>query len=90
MRTDKEIERALKGVEKILRKKIIYLHANAEIREGYKSARLILMERLTDTTLAGIDFLNSHTSKAIARLAIDYLNGDITLKTLCSVKLKQY
>lgn len=90
MRTDREIERAIKGVDKILRKKIIYLHSNAEIREGYKRARLILVERTTDTTLAGIDYLNSHTSKAIARLAIDYLNGGITMKTLCSVKLKQF
>lgn len=90
MRTDAEIERAIRAVDKILRKKVIYLHCNSEVREGYRKARDILNSRTTDISISGINLLNSITSKSIAKLAIDYLNELITLKVLISIKIRNY
>jgi uncharacterized protein YdaT len=90
MRTEDDIQHAIKSIDKILRKKVIYLPANAEIREGYRKARSVLIEKNTDPDIAGINDLNSIKAKSIAKLAIDYLNGDTSIKIMCSVKINLY
>lgn len=84
--TESEIETTLNLIQDILEGKKIDRYENRAAKEGYKEAENILVD--DRRTYAGIEELKTVQGRAIACLAVDYLNGECSRKTLVKVPLK--
>lgn len=61
---------------------------NAPVKEGYLKSIEILKTLQTDITRAKLEELKTVQGRAIAALAIDYLNGECTQYVLLGVPIK--
>ncbi|CAG5072860.1 hypothetical protein DYBT9623_04400 [Dyadobacter sp. CECT 9623] len=84
--TEDEIEETLQKVQDRLERKEMSMPANAAVKEGYEESVDILAD--DRRTYQGIDRLHSVQGRAIAVLAVDYLNGECTAEVLLGVPLK--
>lgn len=84
--TDAEVDSAIEQIESRLQIKAIKRIANAPVKEGYTMALTILRNRQKD--YAGTDALKTTQGRAIAMIAVDYLNGRCSQEILCGVPIK--
>ncbi|MCF2498409.1 hypothetical protein [Dyadobacter chenhuakuii] len=84
--SEDEIEDTLQKVQDRLEEKAMSLSANAAVKEGYEEAVEILAD--DRRTYAGIDNLKTVQARAIAVLAVDYLNAECTAEVLLGVPVK--
>ncbi|OZI09602.1 hypothetical protein BWI93_03195 [Siphonobacter sp. BAB-5385] len=84
--TENQIEKAIEEIRKKLDQLGITKAANFPQKEGYTEAVDILAE--DRQTYEGIDKLETVQGRAIAVLAVDFLNGECDQKMLCGVPLK--
>lgn len=84
--TENKIEDTLQKVQDRLEEKAMSLSANAAVKEGYEESVDILAD--DRRTYAGIEKLKTTQGRAIAVLAVDYLNGECTAEVLLGVPLK--
>ena len=84
--SEEEIENTLQKLQDRLEEKAMPLLANAAVKEGYTESVDILAD--DRRTYAGIDNLKTVQGRAIAVLAVDYLNGECTAEALLGVPLK--
>jgi hypothetical protein len=84
--SEDEIEDTLQKVQDRLEEKAMSLLANAAVKEGYEESVDILADDRRN--YAGIDNLKTTQARAIAVLAVDYLNGECTAEVLLGVPLK--
>lgn len=85
--TEDEIEDTLQKINDILDRPAIKNPVNTSIRQGYTEAAGILAD--DRRTYAGIAAnVPSTQGRAIAVIAVDYLNGGITAEQLLNVPLK--
>lgn len=85
--SEDEIEDTLQKLQDRLEEKAMSLSANAAVKEGYEESVDILAD--DRRTYAGIDRLKTQQGRAIAVLAVDYLNGECTAEVLLGVPLKR-
>ena len=78
MRTKKEIDHCIKTIQDLLADSKMDLENNAHLKEGYIKALEILKKRIDKVADAKMDRLNNEDSRAIAVLAIYFLNGECT------------
>lgn len=88
MRNSEEIAHVICEIEKRLSDKRVNRYVNAPVKEGYLKAIEILRGRLVGIDKAHIDELKTTQGRAIAVLAIDYLNEEIEEKVLLNVPIK--
>lgn len=83
----KPTEEQIQETIQIIREKLSSADATAKasVVEGYSEAVAILAEGRE--TYDGIERLDSIQGRAIAMLAVDYLNGEETQKMLCGVPI---
>ena len=62
---------------------------NSSVKAGYQKSVEILKKRSTDFKKMGVQYLPTSQAKAIAFLAIDYVNGDIDKEMLLNIPLKK-
>ena len=84
--TEDEIEETLQKLQDRLEEKAMALSTNAAVKEGYEESVDILAD--DRRTYAGIDKLKTTQGRAIAVLAVDYLNGECTAEVLLGVPVK--
>ena len=87
MRTKDEIKQCINGIRERLNIDQMNYPENKPVKEGYKKAIEILKRGSMDVTGQGIERLKSIRSRAIAILAIDYLNGDTTDFVLLNIPI---
>lgn len=84
--TDSEIIETIQKIEKIMQFKAINRYVNFAVKEGYYKAIMILNAKEYNTS--SISKLKTIQGRAIALLAIDYLNGECFQEILLSVPIK--
>ncbi len=87
MRTKDEIKQCINGIRERLNIDQMNYPENKPVKEGYKIAIQILKRGSLDFTGQGIERLKSIRSRAIAMLAVDYLNGDTTDYVLLNIPI---
>ncbi len=85
--TESEIEQTIADIEKWLKHPNMKKPVNRAIAEGYMEAGRILIEDVTSYKQIS-DSLTTVQGRAIAVLAVDYLNGECTKKVLMGVPFK--
>jgi DNA-binding winged helix-turn-helix (wHTH) protein len=88
MRDKNEIRGCIKAIKKLLKDERMNNPVNSSIKNGYKMSIDILKRRSTTHAGIGIEDLNTIQARAIAMLAIDYVNGDIADYVLLNIPLK--
>jgi len=88
MRDKKEIEHCIKEIQIRMKDKRLNRFCNANVKEGYIKALEILSKRISIFQNAHLELLNSVQGRAIADLAIDFLNGDCEENILLNVPIK--
>lgn len=88
MRTNEEIQETISKIEERLADIRVNRFVNAPVKEGYLKAIEILRDHQTDTTRAKLEELKTVQGRAIAALAIDYLNGECAQYILLGVPIK--
>lgn len=87
MRTKDEIKQCMNGIRERLNIDQMNYPENKPVKEGYKIAIQILKRGSLDFTGQEIERLKSIRSRAIAMLAVDYLNGDTTDYVLLNIPI---
>ena len=87
MRQKKDIDQCIKLIQDRLDDPLMDLPQNARVKEGYIKALEILKKKVCNYTGAGIKNLSNTQSRAIAVLAVDYLNGECDILVLTSIPL---
>lgn len=90
MRNSEEIAHVICEIEKRLSDKRVNRYVNAPVKEGCLKAIEILRGRLVGIDKSHIDELKTTQGRAIAVLAIDYLNEEIEEKVLLNVPIKGF
>lgn len=90
MRNSEEIAHVICEIEKRLSDKRVNRYVNVPVKEGYLKAIEILRGCLVGIDKAHIDELKTTQGRAIAVLAIDYLNEEIEEKVLLNVPIKGF
>lgn len=85
---EKEIQSCILKIEERLNDKRINRFVNAPVKEGYLKSIEILKTLQTDITRAKLEELKTVQGRAIAALAIDYLNGECAQYVLLGVPIK--
>lgn len=85
---DKEIQSVIQGIQERLNDKRVNRYCNAPVKEGYIKSLEILEKKITDYKEAEIELLRSTQSRAIAVLAVDFLNGECEKRVLLGVPIK--
>lgn len=88
MRTDKEIIETIAKLEMKLANPRMAIPENASVKEGYQKSVEILKDKTDNISKAQLEVLNSVQSRAIAALAIDFLNGECPQYALLDVPIK--
>ena len=88
MRDKKEIKECIISIKKILDEPEINNQENASVKAGFEKAIQIMKKRSTDFKKVGIEYLPTIQSKAIAMLAVDFVNGDVGKEALLSITSK--
>jgi len=88
MRDKKEIEHCIKEIQKRMRDKRINRFCNTNVKEGYIKALEVLSKKINILQNAHLELLNSVQGRAIADLAIDFLNGDCEEDVLLNVPIR--
>nr|DAL48474.1 MAG TPA_asm: hypothetical protein [Caudoviricetes sp.] len=88
MRTNEEIQETISKIEERLADIRVNRFVNAPVKEGYLKAVEILRDHQTDITRAKLEELKTVQGRAIAALAIDYLNGECAQYILLGVPIK--
>ena len=88
MRTNEEIQETISKIEERLADIRVNRFVNAPVKEGYLKAIEILRDHQTDITRAKLEELKTVQGRAIAALAIDYLNGECAQYILLDVPIK--
>lgn len=88
MRTDKEIIDTIAKIEKKLADPRMAIPENVSVKEGYQKSIEILRDKTYNIAQAHLETLNSVQSRAIAALAIDFLNGECPQSVLLDVPIK--
>lgn len=88
MRTDKEIIETIAKLEKKLADLRMAIPENASVKEGYQKSIEILKDKTDNISKAQLEVLNSVQSRAIAALAIDFLNGECPQYVLLDIPIK--
>lgn len=86
--TDADIDRCIEKIEGRLAEKAIYWRCNLSVREGYQMSIELLRNRTNDFTESFIGDMETVQGRAIAMMAIDYLNGSCSEETLCGVPIR--
>ncbi|MDD4822159.1 MAG: hypothetical protein PHI48_06335 [Bacteroidales bacterium] len=84
---EKEIKNCIRGINKRLEDKRINRFCNAAVKAGYIKSLEILKKRTCNYEDANIKELPSTQSRAIAVLAVDFLNGECTESVLLGVPI---
>ena len=87
MRQKKEIDQCIRLIQDRLDDRCMDLPQNSHVKEGYIKALEILKKKVSDYTGAGIKNLSNTQSRAIAVLAVDYVNGECDILVLTSVPI---
>ena len=87
MRQKNELNQCARLIQDRLNDCFMDLPRNAHVKEGYIKALEILKKKMSDYTGAGIKNLSNTQSRAIAMLAVDYLNGECDILVLTSITL---
>lgn len=87
MRQKNELNQCAKMIQDRLNDCFMDLPRNARVKEGYIKALEILKREMSDYTGAGIKSLSNTQSRAIAMLAVDYVNGECDILVLTSVPI---
>ncbi len=87
MRTKDEIKQCINGIRERLNIDPINYPENKPVKEGYKKAIEILKRGSMDGTGQGIERLKSIRSRAIAVMAVDYLNEETTDYVLLNIPI---
>lgn len=87
MRQKKEIDQCIRLIQDRLNDCFMDLPRNAHVKEGYIKALEILKKKVCNYAGAGIKNLSNAQSRAIAVLAVDYLNGECDILVLTSVPI---
>lgn len=88
MRTDKEIIETIAKLESKLANPRMAIPENASVMEGYQKAVEILKNKTVNISNAKLEALGSVQSRAIAALAIDFINGECPQYVLLDVPIK--
>lgn len=88
MKTDKEIIETIAKLEKKLADPRMAIPENASVEEGYQKAIEILRTKTGNISKAKLETLSSVQSRAIAALAIDFINGECPQYVLLDVPIK--
>lgn len=88
MRTNEEIQETISKIEERLADIRVNRFVNAPVKEGYLKAVEILRDHQTDITRVKLEELKTVQGRAIAALAIDYLNGECAQYILLGVPIK--
>lgn len=87
MRQKNELNQCSRLIQDRLNDCCMDLPRNAHVKEGYIKALEILKKKMSDYTVAGIKNLSNTQSRAIAMLAVDYVNGECNILVLTSVPI---
>ncbi len=85
---EKNIKSCVKAIKKRLKDKRINLACNYSVKSGYIKSLEILNKRITNFQDAGIESLTTVQARAIAFLAVDFLNEECTESILTNVPIK--
>lgn len=85
--TDNDVQTTIQKIESRMEDKAINRFANAPVKEGYSKALEILRNKQTD--FSGINALKFTQARAIAAVAVDYLNGRCSQELLCGVPIRK-
>lgn len=88
MRTDKEIIETIAKLESKLANPRMAIPENVSVMEGYQKAIEILKNKTGNISNAKLEALSSLQSRAIAALAIDFINGECPQYVLLDVPIK--
>lgn len=88
MTDEKEIKNCIRGIKKRLDDKRINRFCNAAVKTGYIKSLEILEKRICNYEDAKIKELPSTQSRAIAVLAVDFLNGECGAGILLNVPIR--
>lgn len=83
-----EVSQTVDALKKRLLDKKMKDKRNEAVLVGYKKAIEVLENRITSFIDVDLSELTEVQSRAIVALAIDYLNGECSRKTLCGVPLE--
>ena len=89
MRDRKELKECISLIKDRLKEPGMSDPKNSSVKAGYEKSIEILKQKATNSKGMGIEYLKTTQSRAIAMLAIDFVNGDITKDLLLSVPLKK-
>lgn len=87
MRQKKEIDQCIRLIQNRLDNKFMDLPQNSRVKEGYIKAIEILKKKVSNYNSSGIKNLSNIQSRAIAVLAVDYINGECDILVLSSVPI---
>ena len=85
---EKEIKNCIRAIKKRLDDKRVNRFCNSSVKQGYIKSLEILEKRITAIPEANIDNLKTIQARAIAVLAVDFLNGECTESVLLGVPIK--
>ena len=89
MRDKKEIKECIKLIKDRFKEPGMSDPQNSSVKAGYQKAVEILRKRSTDFKKMEVQYLPSSQAKAIAFIAIDYLNEDAEKEMLLNIPLKK-
>ncbi|GAB3701341.1 hypothetical protein GCM10027592_29340 [Spirosoma flavus] len=85
--TEAQIQQTIRDIGKRLKADQMEKPINRAIKEGYTEVYNVLVEGRTNYD--GIDSLRTVQGRAIAVLAVDYLNGEVEKHVLLGVPFKK-
>lgn len=86
--TEEQITETLALIQKKLGSPAALKEVNKPIKQGYQRAMMILKDRIITYNEAAVDTVPTRQGRAIAALAVDYLNGEETQKMLTGITLR--
>lgn len=89
MINEKEIQSCIQGIQERLNDKRVNRYCNASVKEGYIKCLEILSKKICKLEDAEINNLRTVQSRAIAVLAVDFLNGECEKRVLLGVPIKE-
>jgi hypothetical protein len=85
---EKEIKNCIRAIKKRLDDKRVNRFCNSSVKTGYIKSLEILEKNICNYEDANIKELPTVQSRAIAVLAVDFLNGECTESVLLGVPIK--
>lgn len=82
------IDHCISAIKERMKDKRINRFCNSSVKQGYTKALEILEKGITSYPDANIESLKTVQARAIAVLAVDFLNGECTEEVLAGVPIK--